>query len=57
MLTGIATIFFVRETTHWMEGLAIAILVVFMPLTAISYLVADRKPQIFGQAAHSHHLN
>jgi hypothetical protein len=38
MLTGIVTIFFVRETTHWMEGPAIAILVVFMPLTAISYL-------------------
>jgi hypothetical protein len=38
MLTGIATIFFVRETTHWMEGPAIAILVVFMPSTAISYL-------------------
>jgi hypothetical protein len=38
MLTGIATIFFVREPTHWMEGPAITILVVFMPLTAISYL-------------------
>jgi hypothetical protein len=38
MLTGIVTIFIDRETGHWMEGPAVAILVVFMPLTAISYL-------------------
>jgi len=38
MLTGISTIFIVRDAGHWMEGPAVAILVAFMPLTAISYL-------------------
>lgn len=37
-LFGFAAVLFSQGSNHWMEGPAIAILVVFMPLTAISYL-------------------
>ncbi len=37
VLVGLLTIYLDRDG-HWMQGPAIAILVVFMPLTAISYL-------------------